>query len=66
MEHFDHGNPENWRAGLFYYNRNDSRFIVPKRNPALGWTINFAHKKAWIGFLLIIVLILAQSLFFGR
>lgn len=34
--------PRNWR-GLLYVAPRDPRVIVPKRNPAYGWTFNFAH-----------------------
>ena len=28
----------------FYHDPEDPRLIVPKRNPALGWTINLSHR----------------------
>jgi uncharacterized membrane protein len=38
-------NPDNWHGGPLnvYFSRRDSRAFVPKRNPAFGVTINFAH-----------------------
>ena len=41
-------NPENWQ-GWFgsYRSKRDSRTWVPKQNPDLGWTLNFAHAGAW-------------------
>ena len=64
--------PGNWKAGIFYRARRDSRLLVPKRPhrrwPALqrGETINFGHRNAgWmmlglssvpLGFLLLFVL----------
>lgn len=45
---FNHENPENWKWGVFYFNKNDSRLIVPKRVKSLGWTFNFAHPISWI------------------
>ncbi len=41
-------NPENYKWGIFYFNRNDRRFIVPKRIRWLGWTLNFAYRSAWL------------------
>jgi uncharacterized membrane protein len=41
MEPID--NPENYKWGIFYFNKTDSRTIVPKRTRALGWTFNFAR-----------------------
>ena len=40
--------PENWHAGMLgvYSSEQDSRFLVPKRNRYMGWTLNFAHPAA--------------------
>lgn len=48
-----------WKLGVFYVNRNDAAFIVPKRF-GVGWTVNFAHPIAWLliaGLVLLIVLL---------
>ncbi|MCZ4222879.1 DUF5808 domain-containing protein [Pedobacter rhodius] len=58
---FQHDNPENWKWGMFYFNRNDSRFIVPKRVQVLGWTLNFAHPISYIIILLILAFVLYKS-----
>ena len=40
--------PENWTGWLgAYQSERDTRVWVPKQNPALGWTLNFAHPAAW-------------------
>ena len=39
-------NPANWHVGL-YFSRRDSRSFVPKPNPLLGATINFAKPAAY-------------------
>ena len=51
-------NPNNWK-GIFYFNRKDYRLIVPKNNPYLGWTLNFAspYTYLFLGALLALVLI---------
>jgi hypothetical protein len=36
--------PNNWKWGLFYYNKEDKRIFPPKKKPALGVTVNFANK----------------------
>lgn len=54
-------NPGNWK-GLFYFNRNDSRVIVPKKNPSMGWTLNFASPSTYIALILIILIIVVYSL----
>jgi uncharacterized membrane protein len=35
-------NPDNYKWGIFYFNPRDERMVVPKMNPGLGWTLNFA------------------------
>lgn len=50
--------PSNWR-GVFYFNRKDSRIVVPKINPATGWTFNLANPYSYlliVGIVLIIIL----------
>ena len=37
--------PEGY-TGVFYSNPRDTRLWVPKR-AGVGWTINFAHRRAW-------------------
>ncbi len=37
---------ENWRWGLFYYNRNDPALFVQRRF-ASGYTLNFGRAAAW-------------------
>jgi uncharacterized membrane protein len=38
-----------WKAGQFYFNRDDSRILVPKRL-GFGRTLNFAHPVSWVLF----------------
>lgn len=38
--------PENW--SIVYRCEEDPRVIVPRRRPWMGWTINFAHPRAWL------------------
>ena len=48
-----------YKWGLFYANRDDSRIFVPKSNPWMGWTLNFANPYSYIvlaGIILIIVI----------
>lgn len=44
-----------WIWGIFYYNPDDKRIFRPKRNPAFGWTVNFANPKSVLGFILMAV-----------
>jgi uncharacterized membrane protein len=50
-------NPNNWK-GIFYFNRRDYRIIVPKNNPYLGWTLNFASPYTYLFLAAIIILVL--------
>ena len=52
-------NPNNWKWGLFYYNKLDTRLLPPKKNPHLGYTINFANRKSILLFVLLISIPLA-------
>ena len=38
-----HRDPNNWKWGLFYFNKQDKRLLPPKKLAALGWTVNFAN-----------------------
>ena len=51
-------NPENYKWGIFYYNKNDTRNVVPKRVRGLGWSLNFARPASYVfmGFFLLIIL----------
>ncbi len=55
-------NPDNWHGGIFgvYESEADSRVIVPKKNPKMGWTFNFAKPQAWL--LLAGILLLAATI----
>jgi uncharacterized membrane protein len=41
-------NPEHYKWGIFYYNPDDSRIIVPKRSQWMGWTLNFANLWSYV------------------
>lgn len=49
-----HQDPRNWKWGLFYINPADPRVFVPKRIAIMGFTLNFAHAKAWLALLLLL------------
>ena len=56
--------PENWHGGMLgiYHAPRDPRVWVPKRIPAMGWTLNFAHRRAWVWLLIILAIPLAFTL----
>ena len=41
-------NPNNYKYGIFYYNTDDSRIFVPKRNKYMGWTLNFGNHFTYL------------------
>jgi uncharacterized membrane protein len=47
-------NPANYIWKIFYYNPKDERLFLPKPNPEMGTTINFAKRGAVVVFLLMI------------
>jgi uncharacterized membrane protein len=51
-----------WKWGAIYYNPNDPALIVEKRF-GIGWTLNFAHRGAWI-FMGLVLVSVALSLSF--
>jgi len=55
--------PNNWVWGIFYYNKEDKRLLPPKKNPMMGFTINFANPKSvlfFIGALLFFIYIVSM------
>ena len=52
--------PANWR-GVMYFNRKDPRLTVPKINPALGWTFNFANPFAYLIVIAIVSIIIGAG-----
>ena len=56
--------PMNYKWGIFYNNKNDIRTVVPKRNRALGWTLNFAKPVSYV-FMGLFLLIVVGSLIFA-
>ncbi|GAF05445.1 DUF5808 domain-containing protein [Saccharicrinis fermentans] len=46
---------EPW-IGVFYFNRKDSRVIVPKKVVGVGWTLNFANPRTYV-FIIAVILI---------
>lgn len=51
--------PNNWKWGLFYYNKEDKRILPPKRIEWMGWTVNFANPASIAVFLVFILFAIA-------
>ena len=56
-------NPSNYKLGVFYLNRFDSRTVVPKRARILGFSLNFASWKSYV-FVLILLLTIVYFIVF--
>jgi uncharacterized membrane protein len=48
----------NYKYGIFYFNKNDNRVIVPKRAKFLGWTFNFAHPVSYLIIAALVVIVI--------
>ena len=58
-------NDERWKAGIFYWNKDDASLILPKRF-GVGWTMNWARPAAWVivgGFTLASIAFVAACIF---
>lgn len=58
-------NPNNWRGRWFriYHSERDTRAWVPKPDPRMGMTVNFARRSGVLTTLLILCLGLGVALF---
>jgi len=61
-----HADPNNWKWGLFYYNKADKRILPPKRIMGMGWTVNFANRNSILVFVLLIATIICISIFIKK
>jgi len=53
-----HQDPNNWKFGILYYNKEDKRIFPPKRKAQFGWTVNFANPISILTILAIIIVTL--------
>src|SRR5690349_20641504 len=53
--------PKSYRLGLVYYNSQDPCLVLPKRI-GYGWTINFAHRYAYIALLASVIIAIGPAL----
>ena len=56
-------NSDNYKWGIFYFNPEDPRVIVPKNIQWMGWTLNFAKPASWLIILAFIALFIFISKF---
>ena len=60
-----HKDPNNWRFGIFYFNKEDKRLLPPKRQEWMGWTVNLANFKSILLLVGIILFFIILNLFIG-
>jgi len=56
-----HKDPNNWKWGVFYFNKKDKRIFPPKRISMTGWTVNFANPWSVLVFVAAIALAILAS-----
>jgi uncharacterized membrane protein len=61
MKNKDNQQKSDYWLGIIYFNRKDSRVIVPKRVTGLGWTLNFANPYTYIIIIAIVSIIIGYS-----
>ena len=61
MKNTDNQQKSNNWIGVIYFNRKDSRVIVPKRVSGMGWTLNFANPYTYIIIIAIISIIIISN-----
>ena len=59
-----HKDPNNWKFGGIYYNKEDKRIFPPKRIAWMGWTINFANRNSIIAYLFLFGIIILMLRFY--
>jgi uncharacterized membrane protein len=57
--------PNNWKWGFLYYNKEDQRLLPPKRIEWMGWTVNFANPKSVLLFVVFLFSIFFAMLLFN-
>jgi uncharacterized membrane protein len=55
-------NAQNYKRGFIYHNPEDSRIMVPKISPSMGWPLSFANWITYIIFSALIILVILTSI----
>lgn len=54
--------PQFYVWGVFYYNPDDERILVPKRIRAMGWIFNFARQEVYYFIIIVAIVIWLSSI----
>ncbi len=61
-----HDDPNNWKFGFIYFNKDDERWFPPKRIGLMGWTVNFAQPYAYVFLSLIFFIAFIVKTYFKK
>ena len=53
-----HAAPNNWKFGIFYFNRADKRIFPPKKIAWMGWTVNFANPLSVLAIVVVLAFVI--------
>ncbi len=53
--------PDKYFLGIFYFDKDDPRILLPKVNRTMGYTVNFARPEAYLILIIIIVVAFITS-----
>jgi uncharacterized membrane protein len=58
-----HADPDNWKLGIFYFNKKDKRIFPPKKIAWMGWTVNFANPLSILSIVAILAFVFIMTKF---
>lgn len=61
-----HADPNNWKFGIFYFNRADKRVFPPKKIAWMGWTVNFANPLSVLAIVLVLAFVIMMTKLLDR
>ena len=61
-----HKDPNNWKFGIFYFNKEDKRLLPPKRQEWMGWTVNFANSISVAVFVIVINILIGITIYMPK
>ena len=61
-----HDDPNNWKLGFIYYNKDDKRCFPPKRIGIMSWSVNFAQLFAYVFLVLIFAVAYIVKTYFKK
>jgi uncharacterized membrane protein len=61
----DNNESKYWKWGIFYFNPENKRILVPKREPTFGVTLNFGNPYSiiFISLLLVVLMLVSYNMY---